>query len=36
VLPSAQGLGVQALLVGDAGADADLHHALSQARAFAM
>jgi serine/threonine-protein kinase HipA len=36
VLPSAQGLGVQALIVGDAGADADLHNALSQARAFGL
>ena len=36
VLPSAQGLGAQALIVGDAGAEADLHNALSQARAFGL
>lgn len=36
VLPSAQGLGYQAILVGDAGADSTLDNALSQPRAFGM
>jgi serine/threonine-protein kinase HipA len=34
--PSAQGLGYQALLVGDAGAESSLHNALSQSRSFGM
>ncbi len=36
VVPSAQGLGYQAILVGDAGADSTLDNALSQPRAFGM
>ena len=36
VVPSAQGLGYQSILVGDAGADSTLDNALSQPRAFGM
>jgi serine/threonine-protein kinase HipA len=36
VVPAAQGLGVQALIVGDRGAEADLDNALSQLRAFGL
>lgn len=36
VVPSAQGLGYQAILVGDAGVDSTLDNALSQPRAFGM
>ena len=36
VVPSAQGLGVQAIIVGAAGAQADLDNALSQAAAFGL
>ena len=36
VVPSAQGLGYQAILVGDAGADSTLGNALSQPRAFGV
>lgn len=36
VLPAAQGLGYQALVVGDAGAESTLGNALSQVRAFGL
>lgn len=36
VVPSAQGLGYQAMIVGDAGVESTLANALSQARAFGM
>lgn len=36
VVPAAQGLGYQALLVGDAGAESTLGNALSQVRAFGL
>jgi serine/threonine-protein kinase HipA len=36
VVPAAQGLGYQALLVGDAGAESTLANALSQVRAFGL
>lgn len=36
VLPTAQGLGVQALQVGEAGTESSLDNALSQARAFGL
>lgn len=36
VVPAAQGLGYQALLVGDAGSESSLSNALSQARAFGL
>ena len=36
VVPSAQGLGYQAMLVGDAGAESSLSNALSQLRAFGL
>jgi serine/threonine-protein kinase HipA len=36
VVPAAQGLGYQAILVGDAGAESSLANALSQVRAFGL
>lgn len=36
VVPAAQGLGYQALVVGDAGAESTLENALSQARSFGL
>jgi serine/threonine-protein kinase HipA len=36
IVPSAQGLGYQALLVGDAGVDSTLENALTQAQAFGL
>jgi len=36
IVPSAQGLGYQAMEVGDAGAESSLDNALSQARAFGL